>query len=461
MKKTNILFIMTDQQRFDTFSMNHPVVKTPNLDRLISDSVFFHNAYCSNPSCVPSRAAIMTGKMPSECLCPAYITQLPIEEVTFMKRLRDEGGYHTAVIGKQHFAGSKIDKGYVEETIIDGHGAFANNQDIAKYLRYLADHKIAPSEVYQKSCISGGEWLVDEKYHIDHYIGELGLEWIEKQDADAEKPWFFTWSFPGPHHPYDLEGTKYSEMYALDDMALPETSYQDLDQKPAHFKKMDSYANIYLKDYTTEEYQKSKRAYYANMTLIDEKIGEAMDLLKEKGMYDDTMIIFTSDHGDFLGDFGMMEKLQCLTDSLMRVPLFVKPPVAGFEGVQVEDKVLNIDVASTCLQAAGMCVPPALSNYSYQAYWDDTVPMKTRPYVFMEARDIKGVIIENIKTVAYINRPYGELYDLAKDPNEVQNLWDDPDYQTEKTKGLQAILTEMYQAIPKHEIRWNYGTPEI
>lgn len=458
--KPNILFIMTDQQRFDTFSMNNDIIKTPNFDKLIADSVFYKNAYCSNPSCVPSRAAIMTGKMPSECQCPAYITDLPIDETTFMTRLKDSG-YYTAVIGKQHFANSKIEKGFTEEHIIDGHSPFAPPHSIPEYIRYLAENGISPKDAYKKTCISGGEWLVDEKHHIDNVIGEMGKSWIEKQDPNSDTPWFFALSFPGPHHPYDLEGTKYSEMYDLADMNPPKTSYEDLDQKPPHFKKMDSYANIYLKDYTDEQYRKSKRAYYANMTLIDEKVGQVIETLKAKGLYDNTLIFFTSDHGDFLGDFGMMEKLQCLTDSLMRVPMFVKPPVKDFKGYQTEDKILNIDIASTCLNVAGVEVPKELSNYAYNCYWDKNYEMKTRPYIPMEARDIKGVIVGDFKVVCYIEREYGEVYDMKNDPDEVTNLWNDPKYQDVKIKGMMLTMNEMYKAIPKHDTLWNIGTPEI
>ena len=110
-KRPNIIFIMTDQQRYDTMGCVNPKVITPNLDKLIENSVFFENGRCSNPSCVPSRAGIMTGKFPSQCQVPAYISYLPDTEKTFMKRLK-ENGYYTAVVGKQHFAESTIDKGY-------------------------------------------------------------------------------------------------------------------------------------------------------------------------------------------------------------------------------------------------------------------------------------------------------------------------------------------------------------
>lgn len=460
MKRPNILFIMTDQQRFDTFGRNNSVIKTPNLDSLIEDSVFFENARCSNPSCVPSRAGIMTGKMPSECACPAYITDLPQSETTFMSRLQD-AGYHTAVIGKQHFANSKIEKGYDEEMIIDGHGSFAPPNDIAHYIKFLAKNGIDPDSVYKRTSISGGEWRVDVKYHIDNFIGDLGREWVEKQDKNQEKPWFFNLSFSGPHHPYDLDGTKYADLYKLEDMAVPNSSYEDLMEKPEHFRKMDMYSDIYLKNHTLEQFQKSKRSYYANMTLMDEKIGEVIQALKDKDLYDDTMIVFTTDHGDFLGDYGLMEKLQCLSDSLMRVPLFVKPPVKGFKGITIADEVLNIDIASTCLVLAEEKVPEELSNYPYVGYWNSSAYKNVRDEIFMEAGAIKGVIVDGVKVISYVGREYGELYDLKKDAEEVENLWNATEYQAVKMKGLQLIINYMYKAIPESSVPWNIGTPEI
>lgn len=150
-RRPNILFIMTDQQRYDTLSRVNSEIKTPYLDALSRDSVFFKNAYCSNPSCVPSRAAIMTGKFPSECKCPTFITKLPVEEKTFMTRLQ-EAGYHTAVIGKQHFAGSLIKKGYDEEMIVDGHGAFAEPETIQLYLDYLEENGVDKKSLTIDDC---------------------------------------------------------------------------------------------------------------------------------------------------------------------------------------------------------------------------------------------------------------------------------------------------------------------
>lgn len=117
-KRPNILFIMTDEQRFDAVGYRNPEVVTPNLDALKEDSIDFCQAYTSNPSCIPARAAIFTGRYPSQCGVPGYMSCLPKTETTFMKLLKD-GGYHTAVVGKQHFWKSEIERGYDYEDIVD------------------------------------------------------------------------------------------------------------------------------------------------------------------------------------------------------------------------------------------------------------------------------------------------------------------------------------------------------
>lgn len=461
-KRPNIIFIMTDQQRFDTFSCVNDKIITPNLDKIIDNSVMFENAYCSNPSCVPSRAAIMTGKYPSACEVPAYISYLPDHEKTFMTTLQ-EAGYYTSVVGKQHFAESTIYKGYDFEMIIDGHMPFAPKENLGAYADYLEEQGLNPNEMYEKTLISGGKWKADIKHHIDYFVGEKGKEWLENRlsEEENEQPFFFTLSFPGPHHPYDLEGTKYVDMYNLDDMTLSESEYADLDQKGPQFKNMGMYSQIYLKDYTEETFKRTKRSYYANMTLIDEKIGEVMDVLKKHNAYDDTVIIFSSDHGDFMGDYGLVEKLQCLEDSLMRVPLFMKPPVKDFAKTVIAEPVVNIDIASTCLELAEAPIHKHLENHTYNGYWDISKEVKKRDYIYMEAGAIRGILCDGIKTIHYVDRPYGEMYDLKKDPLERNNLWNDKEYAEAKIKGYGCLVDSMYKATPGFDTLWNIGTPEI
>ncbi len=183
--------------------------------------------------------------------------------------------------------------------------------------------------------------------------------------------------------------------------------------------------------------------------------------MKKYNAYDDTVIIYTSDHGDFMGDYGLVEKLQCLEESLMRVPLFVKPPIKDFEGVHIKDDVLNIDVAATCMEISETKLDSHMSNYSYVGYWDKTKEIKKRPYIYMEAGEIRGIISDGIKTIHYVNRPYGEMYDLNKDPLERNNLWNDKEYESIKLQHYRYLVDSIYEATPGYDTPWNIGTPEI
>ncbi len=466
MKRPNILFLMTDEQKFDTFSCINPTIQTPHLDALVGDSVFFENAYCANPSCVPSRAAIMTGKYPTRCACPTYISMLPDTEKTYMTRLQ-ESGYYTAVVGKQHFAGSTIARGHDFECIVDGHFPTAPASDnIAPYLAFLAQQGVTDlPALSDDSLIIGGAWKGDIRYHIDHFIGETARSWlaqhIDETHADPDaKPWYMTISFPGPHQPYDCEGTEYADLYELDALTHQGATSEARKEKPAIYERLNPKA--YTDQYSEETFLKTKRAYYANMSLIDAKIGEILAMLKKKGEYENTMIIYSSDHGDFMGEFGLVSKAQYLSEALMRVPLLVKPPLADFKGKWVKDYVTNIDIASTCLTVADAPaqICDGMERHPYDVYWSGA-PITARDHLYMEAHDMKGIIEDGIKTIYYVNRPYGELYDLNKDPYETTNLWDAAAYQAEKAHALARIIDQMFILSPKSEMEWNYNAPKI
>ncbi len=459
MKRPNILFLMTDEQRHDTFSFNNSVMKTPNLDVLIKESVFFDNAYCSNPSCVPSRAAIVTGKFPTQCACPTFITKLPKEETTYMAKLQ-EVGYYTAVVGKQHFAHSEIYRGHDYECIIDGHSPNATPSEIVPYTEHLKGKNI--KELYKAHLICGGSWIGDISDHIDSFVGDKGCEVLSDIIGQKmEKPWYMTISFPGPHQPYDCENTEYADLYELDDIKVANSTYKDLEQKPPHYYKLNPkhYTNLY----DEEKFKKTKRSYYANMSLIDSKIGKIIDMLKEKGEYDNTVIIYSTDHGDFMGDFGMVTKAQYLSEGLMHIPLFVKPAIKDFEGFVCSDLVTNINIASTCLTLAGATheITQDMENHPYNTYWENGKDDNALPYVYMEAHDLKGIIEDNIKVIYYVERDYGELYNLKDDPDERVNLWDDTRYQTAKMRAMARIIDKMFRMSPKNTTQWNINAPEI
>lgn len=486
MEKPNILFIMTDEQRFDGVGYRNREVATPNLDKLQKDSVDFTRAYTSNPSCIPARAAIFTGRYPSQCGAPGYMTALPERETTFMSLLQ-EGGYHTTVVGKQHFWNSRIVRGYDYEDIVDEHeppevispemgedyfGLPANKTTaptVSSYVKYLYDHGFRRGrELYRQVNEKGiYEFFGDEKFYVDTYIGNRGLEWLEKRRPEHQ-PWFLTLSFPGPHMPFDGLGLPDSSVYEAEDLSVPDTTVADLFGKPPHYLDIvKKYGQVDLAGhgspdgFTQDEIRLMKKAYYSNITLIDRKIGEVIKKLKELQLYDNTMIIFTSDHGDFMGDFGVASKAQYPSEALMRIPFLLKPPVSGFEGYEEPSFVSSVEIAATCLTAAKLPVPSRIQGRSLTCFFDKKNPVPKETTVYMEARDIRAIRDDRYKLAYYAGRSYGELYDLRVDPVEKYNLWNEPLLQQEKNRLMGLLMDKIISLGENMDVEWHPTAPPI
>ncbi|KKL28721.1 hypothetical protein LCGC14_2372320, partial [marine sediment metagenome] len=421
--------------------------------------------------CIPARAAIATGRYPSQCGAPTFITYLPPSEVTFATLLQ-RAGYHTAMIGKLHFGPTDVARGHDEEEINDlhgPHGRIAGATDASpSYLRFLRDAGFAEaSELTRREGRFAARWLADVKYHLDHFIGDRGVAWLTDH-RPTDKPWYLCLSFPGPHMPYDGLGTPQADLYDPSEIDLPRTRRADLADKPPHFAGQyeTGHGSPGINPQTPpseRELRELRLSYYANVTLIDEQIGRVVAALKAAGQYDDTLIIFTSDHGDFMGDYGLVGKGQYLSEVLMRIPLLVKPPVAGFAVAgRAEAAFVNaVDIAPTCLAAAGAEIPPNMPADDLTAFWADPAGATRREDAYTEAAGLRGLRTDRWKLVHYLHRPYGELYDLAADPWERVNLWDDPSAAGARAELTRRLADRMIELGARSEVPWNRGAPEI
>ena len=460
----NVLLIMTDEQRFDFLGSVNPAIKTPNLDALAVEGVLFTRAYTSNPSCVPARAALYTGKYPHQCSCPTYVTHLPEHEVTFMSLLRS-AGYHTAVVGKQHFGESRIDRGYDYEDIVDSHIPFGSlkGREDNSYDRWLRTEGF--SERRQLIDLSAGprlyaEWKTEPKYHIDNYIGDRGRDWVE-QLMPRGGPWFCSIGFAGPHMPIDCGSFPEAGLYDPANLYMPKTDYTMLETKPPHNAMAHGEPPPRYEAATDEEIRLLRRAYCANVTLIDRKIGEILDALRDAGVYDETLIIFTTDHGDYLGDFGLSGKGQNIHEVLMRIPLIVKPPSGGVADKRESSLVSSVDIAATCLVAAGADVPANMASRDLSEYWAAAEDQDNRELLYMEAGGIRCVRDRRWKYCHYQGREYGELYDLQTDPWETKNLWEAAKYSDLKCRLRGDLVDKLIELSPRAGDPWNRGAPVI
>ncbi len=452
----NIIFIMTDEQRYDNLGFTNPNVITPNLDKLAEDSVFFDRAYTTNPSCVPARASIFTGKYPHQCQAPTYTTHLPETEKTFMSYLQ-ETGYYTAVTGKQHFGETDIEKGYDYEDIIDLHTPrwWDNSNLENSYYEFLAEEGFENgSELIEPISNTLHNWKVDPKYYVDNFVGTQAVKWL-KNEMPEDKPWFKWISFPGPHMPIDCINMPQADLYNLEDIDLPKAKLEDIYDKPPHYLNKHGNMGEVEQDLTDTDLKKARLAYYANMTLIDDNVGEIIDALKEAGEYDNSMIVFFTDHGDFLGDFNRIGKAQFIAEALMHIPFFIKPPVKDFPGKVESSLVSSVDIAATTLSVAGGEIPEDMSSRDLSNYWGSLENLDDRDEVYMEAQNIRGIRTRKYKLAYYQERSYGELYDLENDPAERNNLWDKEEYKEVKQELKDRLLDKLISLPPRSHEHWN------
>lgn len=456
--RPNLLLLMTDEQRWDHVGGVNPVVKTPHLDCLAADGVLFERAYTTNPSCVPSRAAMMTGKYPSQCGAPTYVTYLPKHERTFMSMLRD-AGYHTAVVGKQHFGVTDIDHGYDYEEIVDSHHAphdLGEVDDQNTWFDYLQAEGVRGIDDLADTLFAHVQrWKADVKYHVDSFIGERALRWLQEDRPEAQ-PWFFCASFPGPHSPIDGIGLPHEALYKDAVLDAPHTAVEDLGGRPAHQRI--AHGTTEPGELDDEQYRQARLGYYANISLIDEQIGRIVSYLKTEGLYDHTLIFMVSDHGTYLGEFGKLGKSQCLSEVLMRIPMIVKPPKGGVTGKRESSFTNLVDVAATLLSAADVPLPDSFAGRDLSRYWQADDDQDDREQIYMEAGQLRGLRKRDWKITHYHDREYGELYDLASDPWEARNLWDDPEHKSRRDEMRVAILDELVRISPHCHTSWNDST---
>jgi arylsulfatase A-like enzyme len=496
----NIVLITTDQQRADTLGVEgSPLGATPRLDALAAQGTRYAAARTQNPLCQPSRASILTGTYPSTHGVTCNGVDLPFDaDERSVATLLNNAGFRTAFFGKTHFAttfpfyptgrvesvegSARVDPEWngpyfgfehVELTL------FGHNLRIADlmgrwnwiygpppfglhYARYLFrdgfERGVQRIEAMQPEA-AGGKWdqtqtwrnQLPEEEHLTTWVADRACEWLSNTDGP-----FFTWiSFTDPHHPMDAPAP-WCDRYTPADVleVLPTVHEHELDGKPPLHKILSqgmrnpamTWANPGGATLTREELATMTAGYYGMVAQLDHAIGRVLDALDERGLADDTLVITTTDHGEFLGEHQMIFKGPFGYDSLLRVPLVVRGPGVD-AGRVVDDPVGLLDLAPTMLQAAGVECPK----------WMEGRPLSELPreYVLTE-NDFNIVVSIPLRTLTttryklhrYLESPLGELYDLAEDPGELVNRWDDPGYAAVKSELL-ALLDD----VMNHDVR--------
>lgn len=429
MKKPNILFLMSDEHRFDVCGfMGNDIVKTPNLDKLAKDAVIFDNAYAHNPICIPGRQCMLAGQMSTSCNVHRYGEDLAPNYQTF-PRILSQHGYNTVAAGKLHLVGYDQMQGFT-------HRIGRDTQMMDRYVENVkepfvrkanASFKWSQSKEVQKAGIG---YSVNAR--IDEY-STLGLEneILEKfanglyDRHNPDQPVLLKLSLIAPHYPYFTDEKKFN--YYLNRVKAYENQ---------HYEKDHDFLSRFPTDASEREVQKMLACYYGMVERMDEQYGQIVNLLEELGQnLDEWIIVYTSDHGEMLGEHGVMEK-QKFYEGSCRVPLFIRYP-EKFAPKHVTDNVSSIDLFATLLELCGCTWEKEVDSRSLiplldgdNSEWENEIICQFGGTNIMIKKD-------NLKYHYYKLSDTSFLWDLSRDPEETINYIDEPEYQDFIAKCIQ------------------------
>lgn len=340
----HVLIFFTDQQRWDTIgALGNPAIQTPNLDALVRDSVTFNRCTTPSPVCVPARLSMYAGQYPARTGCNNNNVDNCYTGNGFYSRLT-ESGYQSCAVGKMHhltdpYGPMGFEKRWTQEELAapgDDYTAF-----IMENYPHVIDYNGMRSEMYYQPQIS----QLPAKDHPTAWIGDKSVDFIN--NCDPEKPMFLVSSFIHPHPPY-CPPAPWQKLYREDPPAPFETEPEELEK---FWDMIGDRCGCERLQMSRQDILRSKNFYYACVSFVDYQVGRIIQALKDKGMYDDTLILFTSDHGDMMGDYNAIGK-RAMVDSSCRVPFIVHYP--GMAHEERYEPCSLVDVAPTILGYAGI-----------------------------------------------------------------------------------------------------------
>ncbi len=442
-KRPNILWLCSDQQRFDTIhALGNPVIDTPNFDRLCENGVAFETVYCQNPVCTPSRASFLSGKYPSSINANILGAENNPEHCTLIPKALKDSGYHCGNIGKLHISAAwygyekRGDDGYDEFIYSLGSGHQLED-GYSEYANWLKEKGIDFHTIFTNE--GGDYYWYREDAPVDlrqtAWCAEKAVEFMEK---NKDRPWFLSVNCFDPHPPYDapLElVNKYLQK------GVPEPIYNPSDEEL--FRKLPAmHHQTRWVSAPGEEMRRNKASYYGCCEIVDRHYGWIVDAVDRLGLREDTIIIFTSDHGEMLGDHGLKLKGCRFYEGAVHVPLIISCPSRFYTGKQVSGLVELTDLAPTIAEICGIDFPdthghsllPHLCDCGREAYRREYA--RCEYYASNMNSDLGPVPsyatmfrTERYKLITYHGIDAGELYDMENDPEETNNLWDDPNYE--------------------------------
>lgn len=502
MTKPNILLITSDQQHYSTLGVTNPRIKTPALDRLAAEGTLFDRAYCANPTCTPSRATLITGMYPAWHGGWAIGVKTP-EDVPFVGDVFQRHGYESILVGKAHFQplasapgsesiecqpalrdlafwrsfhGPWYGFNHVETGRMHGHESHAGQHyaiwmeenGLADWRDYFQQWPPSPTDKYRGPQYLRGAmlWDLPEQFHHSHWVGERTVANIERCVAQ-DKPFFLWSSFFDPHPPYVLPDPWFS-MYDPANMRPCSYVEGEFDNMPPHFAKTREQSpdfTMYREDggqalhgfhshlHGDDDIRLSMAVYYGMVSLMDFEIGKILVCLDRLGVAENTLVLFTTDHGHFLGQHGLIAKGAFHYEDLLRVPMIVRWPGRVPGGVVSSALQSLVDVPQTFLSTCGVDTPGWMQGVDQHAVWQGRQD-SARDWALVENRHnpttvhLRTLVTSRYKLTTYRDAAYGELFDLDDDPNESHNRWYDRTYASVKTDLLLRFVRAEMQREP-------------
>ncbi|MEP6670028.1 MAG: sulfatase-like hydrolase/transferase [Chthoniobacter sp.] len=490
-RRPNILFIMTDQQRWDCVGANgNTIIKTPNLDRLAEQGANFSHAFVASPVCVPSRISFFTGRYAHSHRNRVNYTPLDHSEVLLQARLK-EAGYRTASIGKLHYFPPTVEEakrtGLDIVELHDGASFTDRYSDYVKW-RQANDPKssIANYHTLAKDIAPGRNPFraaIDAPYTDTAWTGERARHWLEEL-SHGTQPFFLYVSFWKPHSPYDV-AAPYDSMYDGVEIPIPESvTDDDLQTLPLPLQKLATRNGLGVLARPREKVEWAYRSYYGTISHVDREIGLLLDTLAASGQAENTLVVFTSDHGDQLFEHHITDK-NCFFEPSVRVPFMVSLP-GRIKPARYDQLMETVDLMPTLLEFVGVPEPRECQGRSFAPLIADL----GRPYTphdavfseniipevitggnlnlpFEKGKGVDGIRHPDAKMVrterwkyCYYPEGYAELYDLHADPGERTNLAGRAEVHAVEEDMRTRLLNWLIDSVETDEIAPRWLLPE-
>ncbi len=451
----NILWLCTDQQRYDTIrALGNPHIQTPNIDSLVETGVAFTHAHCQSPICTPSRASFLTGMYPSTVHGCINGNEVWDDAAPLITKTLADAGYDCGLAGKFHLSGAQ---GRIEPRVNDGYRVF--------------DWSHHPGDDWPEGH-AYIDWLKNQGYDYKELMDQHGYipvechqtTWCANRAIDfitqsRHTPWLFSFNCFDPHAPFDAP-QEYVDRFDLESLPGPLFQASDIEAQRCLSDIRFQTESIDPADFNGKLYQAQ---YWAMIELIDQNVGRILQALDETGQRNNTIVVFTSDHGDMTGDHGLRLKGCRFYEALVRVPLILSYPDQFKQGLQSSALVELVDIVPTLLEIADLPIPetmqgqsllPILTGSTNADYHRDSVRSEyckvlsgTESYATM-IRD------QRYKLINYHGHELGELFDLEHDPGEFDNLWTNSDYREIRFRLMQQNFDALAFAV-------DIGSPRV